>query len=48
MGAAAYAYIAMQQAIDDAGLSGKISNPMTGLTSSGGASVQISSQLNTL
>ncbi len=39
-GAAAYAYIAMQQAIDDAGLSEKeVSNPMTGLiASSGGAS----------
>ena len=38
--AAAYAYIAMQQAIDDSGLEqGDISNPMTGIiASSGGAS----------
>ncbi len=38
--AAAYAYIAMQQAIDDAGLeTGDVSNPRTGLiASSGGAS----------
>ena len=39
-GAAAYAYIAMQQAIEDAGLEeDEVSNPMTGLiASSGGAS----------
>jgi 3-oxoacyl-[acyl-carrier-protein] synthase-1 len=39
-GAAAYAYLAMQQAIDDAGLkSEEVSNPMTGLiAASGGAS----------
>ena len=38
--AAAYAYIAMQQAIDDAGLEDSdVSNPMTGLIAgSGGAS----------
>ena len=39
-GAAAYAYLAMQEAIDDAGLNDdEVSNPMTGLiASSGGAS----------
>ncbi len=39
-GAAAYAYLAMQEAIDDAGLKDdEVSNPMTGLiASSGGAS----------